>query len=97
MSDPVRDALAAFIDERIAVAMSKLARPANDGYLTPEDAAELARVTPETIRRWVRAKRLTRVGDARRVLVRRDDLERLIVGSRDTASLADRVKKKLAR
>jgi excisionase family DNA binding protein len=74
----IRDALVALIDERIKAAAKK---PANDGeWLSTNDAAELARVTPATIRRWVRDKRLVKVGPARRVLIRREDLERLITG-----------------
>lgn len=55
-----------------------------DEYLSPASAAKLAEVTPETIRRWVKAGKLTRYGVSgkkkrTRVLrVSRLELERLL-------------------
>ena len=57
------------------------AKPANDTpseYLSVAEAAAFARVTPGTIRRWVRAGELMRHEAGSRVRVRRDELERLL-------------------
>ena len=57
------------------------AKPANDApsvYLSIAEAATHARVTPGTVRRWVRHGELTRHEAGARVLVRRDELERLL-------------------
>lgn len=79
--------------------LGKLRQPANDEYLSTADAADLARVRPSTIRRWVRAKRLSKIGGARRVLVKREDLERLITGGVIDTKLspAERARRRMAR
>lgn len=48
-------------------------------YMTVQEAADLAHVDPQTIRRWFRQQRLTRyhVGP-RRVLVKRTQIEAMI-------------------
>jgi len=51
------------------------AKPANDAYLSVAEAAALARVSPGTVRRWVRRGELTRYEAGTRVLVKRDELE----------------------
>ena len=55
-------------------------KPSNDAgeYLSTTEAAELARVSVYTIRRWVRAGELTKHTAGSRVLVRRDELEKLL-------------------
>lgn len=54
-------------------------KPANDGdFMSVKEAAERARVTPYTIRRWVRRGELTKHAAGARVLVRRDELEKLL-------------------
>lgn len=80
-SDPIRDALVSFIDERIAAALNNLTKPANDDYLSTDEAAELAHVTPGTIRRWVRSKRLRRYNAGSHIRVHREDLERFLKGT----------------
>lgn len=56
------------------------AKPANDAteYLSVAEAAQLARVSSGTVRRWVRTGELTRHEAGARVLVRRDELERFL-------------------
>jgi excisionase family DNA binding protein len=52
----------------------ELMRP--DEYLSPKHAAEIADVTPQTIRRWVEKKKLRRYGDGPRIVrVSRLELE----------------------
>lgn len=51
-------------------------RQSASDYLSVAEAAELARVSPYTIRRWVRHGALTRHTAGARLLVRRDELER---------------------
>jgi excisionase family DNA binding protein len=55
-------------------------KPANDpsSYLSTSEAASFARVSVYTIRRWVRNGELTRHEAGTRLLVRRDELERLL-------------------
>lgn len=50
-------------------------RQASD-YLSIAEAAQLARVSPYTVRRWVRAGALTKHTAGTRLLVKRDELER---------------------
>ena len=57
------------------------AKPANDAppeYLSTSEAAAFARVSVYTIRRWVRSGELTRHMAGTRVLVARDELEKLL-------------------
>ncbi len=56
-------------------------QPANDvttAYLSVREAADFARVSIYTIRRWVRAGELTRHHAGTRLLVDRGELERLL-------------------
>lgn len=46
------------------------------------EAAQLARRTPETIRRWVWSGRLTATKEGNRLLLRRDDVSALATGDR---------------
>lgn len=77
-NDPIRDALVSFIDERIAAALNNLTKPANDEYLSTDEAAEFAHVTTGTIRRWVRSRKLKRYNAGSHIRVRRADIERLL-------------------
>lgn len=54
-----------------------------DEYLTIPEAADELGVAQSTVRRWIREERLPsyRLGD-RRILVKRDDMEHLIVPAR---------------
>lgn len=82
--DPVKQALAAFIDERIAAALTRATKPANDEYIATDVAAKIAGVTTGTIRRWLRDKKLRRYGQSQRHRVSRDELERYLGGMKDT-------------
>lgn len=57
-------------------------KPANDEapgeYLSTAEAAELARVSVYTIRRWVKDGELTRHEAGSRVRIRRDELEKFL-------------------
>ena len=62
------------------IVREELASAANDQtpvgeYLSTTEAAAFARVTPGTIRRWIRAGELTRHEAGAHVRVRRDELE----------------------
>jgi len=67
----------AIVREEIAAAKEQ-AREQPSDYLSVAEAAAFARVTPGTIRRWVRAGELTRHEAGSRVRVGRDQLERLL-------------------
>ncbi len=56
-------------------------KPANDEYLSTSEAAQIARVTTGTVRRWVRERQLTKHGTGQRVRIRRDELERYLGGA----------------
>lgn len=73
MSD-LENALRPLIAKLVAEELAK-AKPAND-YLSVAEAADLARVSPYTIRRWVKHGALTRHEAGTRVLVKRDELEK---------------------
>lgn len=69
--DPL-EGLRAFIADVVRAEMKlSTAAPANDEYLSTADAAKIARVTPGTVRRWVRAKELSRHGTGGRVRIKR--------------------------
>lgn len=71
-------------DQRIELIVRRVlaerdVKPANDsGFMSVAEAAAFARVTPYTIRRWVKRGELTRHEAGSRVLVKRDELERLL-------------------
>ncbi len=94
MTDPL-DGLRAFIAEVVREEMRSSPRPANDEYLSTADAAQIARVTPGTIRRWVRAKELTKHGKGPRVRIRRDELERYLAGEQAVGP-EDRARRRFA-
>ena len=93
--DPIKDALAQFIDERIAAALTRATKPANDEFLSTDEAAEFASVTPGTIRRWVRSKRLKRYNAGTHIRVRKGELETLLTGP-VVETPTDRAMKKFA-
>lgn len=78
MSDPIDTAVRALV-QALRDELAKV-KPANDStdYLSTAEAARVARVSPGTIRRWVRRGELTKHHAGSRVLVRRDELERLM-------------------
>lgn len=63
----------------IREALATLKAPAAEvEMMTAAEAAKLARRSPETIRAWVRAGKLKRYGANGRLLVRRDELLKLL-------------------
>jgi excisionase family DNA binding protein len=56
--------------------------PTRIEYLTVDEAAEAARVAPNTVRRWQRNGRLDKHWAGSAVRVRRDDLDRFLRGQR---------------
>lgn len=74
----VLSALEAFVVELVKRELGdRDVKPAND-YLTPSEAAAIAKVSPATIRRWVRRGELTRHEAGSRVRVRRAELEKFL-------------------
>lgn len=86
MTESLEQSLRALVAQEVRAevrrAVAEALRP--DEFLSPATAAKLAEVTPETIRRWVKAGKLTRYGvkgakKRTRVLrVSRLELERLL-------------------
>lgn len=78
----LRELVAQEVRAEVRRVIAETTRP--DEYLSPATAAKVAEVTPETIRRWVKAGKLTRFGVSgakkrTRVLrVSRLELERLL-------------------
>ncbi len=68
----IAEAVRVVVREELARALREQRGP---DLLTTDEAAQEARVRPKTIRAWVRAGRLQRVGRGRRIMVRRADLE----------------------
>lgn len=94
MTDPL-EGLRAFIADVVRSELKLTsAKPANDEYLSTADAALIARVTPGTIRRWVREKTLTKHGKGARVRIRRDELEEYLSGTTVAASPEDRARRR---
>lgn len=75
-------------------------KPANDAteYLSTAEAAARARVSVYTIRRWVKSGELTRHMAGTRVLVAREELDRLlaceVVSIDSKLSIEERVKRR---
>ncbi len=92
MTDPL-DGLRAFIADVVRSELKLSTKPANDEYLSTADAARIARVTPGTVRRWVRAKVLAKCGTGSRVRIKRDELERYLAGD-ETVSPEDRARRR---
>jgi len=93
MSDPL-DGLRAFIASVVRDELKSAPAPANDEYLSTSDAAQIARVTTGTIRRWVREKTLTKYGKGARVRIRRDELEEYLSSTTVEATPEDRARKR---
>lgn len=74
------DALKPLVDEVVRRVLAELGKqPANDeAYLSTAKAAELASVTQGTIRRWVKAGKLTRYGKGQRVRVLKSEVEAMM-------------------
>lgn len=71
-SDPVASTL-----ERVADDLDALAKAidGNDVYLTADEYAELQRVTPQSVRKWIREGKLRAIADgAGRYLIRRHEV-----------------------
>ena len=79
-ADPLQLSLRALIADVarhvVREELSKLS--ARDEYLTTRAAGELAKVTPGTIRRWIRERQLAGHRAGRVVRVSRAELERLL-------------------
>jgi excisionase family DNA binding protein len=73
----LRKLIERIVDERVAARLAEL-QPRNDAYLTTAEAAKLAGIHADTIRRWIREGRLAEHRAGRVVRVRRDELERLL-------------------
>ena len=70
----------------IAELRAQLAGRATGDALSTEQAAELAGVTPKTIRAWVESKALRAGHRGRRLVIRRADLEAYLAGSAPAAA-----------
>jgi len=65
--------------QRIAdVVADRLGRPQGSEILTVAEASKIAKVSTETVRRWVRAQRLPSVSGTRSIRIPRRSLEGLL-------------------
>ena len=71
--------------------MRRVAPTITPALLSIRDAAVYLGVPPETVRWWIRRKRLRKVKIGRRVLIRRDELDRVITLSTETADPPSRL------
>ena len=76
MSNDALEGLRAFIASVVRDEIGKTAEP--EEYLSTFAAAEVAKVAPGTIRRWVKSGRLREHRAGRLMRIRRTDLERLL-------------------
>lgn len=83
--DSLDGALRSLIQDIVRQEVAKVLRGAEPQgeYLSTADAARLAAVTQGTVRRWIRARRLTAFGAGREIRVSRAELERLMKCGRD--------------
>lgn len=72
----LRDLIADLVREEVRRALAEVAQP--DEFLTTAHAAEVAKVAQGTIRRWIRAGRLTSQRAGRELRVLRSDLAALM-------------------
>lgn len=72
----LRDLIAGLVCEEVRRALADVAQP--DEFLTTAHAAEVAKVAQGTIRRWIRAGRLTSQRAGRELRVLRSDLAALM-------------------
>lgn len=70
----LEDMIRAIVREELAKSKPDTAPP----FLSIAEAADFARVSPGTVRRWVAAKKLTRFEAGARVLVDRAELDALL-------------------
>lgn len=72
----IADLVRVEVDRRVAEAIT--GRPAAAELLTTAEAAAHAKVTPETVRRWVAAGKLSEHRAGREVRIARADLDQLL-------------------
>lgn len=85
--DGLQEWIRGIVREEVRCAIADLAGP--QIYLSTSEAAEIARVTPGTIRRWVREGRLQGAGAGRDVRVRREELQGIMAPGRRRAPRRD--------
>jgi excisionase family DNA binding protein len=73
----IGDLVRAEVAAKVAEALTEQTMAAE--YLSVRRAAEIASVADDTIRRWIRERRLEPLGAGRHLRVRRAELERLLV------------------
>lgn len=82
LSEVIEELVEKAVERRIA---SVAAAASAKEYLTPIEAAQLAKVKPATVRRWLREGRLARHSAGGRVVrVQRGDVEKLLTCHRRT-------------
>lgn len=74
----VQEWLGVVVRHEVARALAQVDVSAQQPYLSTHEAAQFARVTAGTVRRWIDEGRLTRHSSGRRVLVSRVELKRLV-------------------
>ena len=84
LEESMRETIRAIVRDEVDRALAAHAVPAE--YLSTGEAAELARVAPGTIRRWIREHRLEQHRAGREVRVRRAELENLLRSGRRPAN-----------
>lgn len=72
------DAITELVRSIVREELSRALAPRTDGYLSVASAAEVADVSPATVRRWIRTGKLPSCGSGKLLRVRRADLDRVI-------------------
>lgn len=76
LDQALRETIRKIVREEVEAALADIATPTE--FLSTGEAAELARVAPGTIRRWIREHRLEQHRAGREVRVKRADVEQLL-------------------
>jgi excisionase family DNA binding protein len=79
----VRQAVRDAVREEMRELVQEVAGREPAAFLRVGEAAEVAAVHPQTVRRWIARRRLPVHGEGRMVRIKRQDLERLMKGGPD--------------
>lgn len=91
---PTADDIRAIVREELRAAL----KPSNGDVLSTDQAAEVAGVTPKTVRAWVETKGLPATKRGRLLAIRRGDLETFLAGDRPASNdPVNRLEDRLAR
>lgn len=93
----LRQLISEIVRDEVRAALDQAALPSEAPYMSTREAAELARVTPDTVRRWIAEGQLHAVGAGREIRIKRAELEALMKRGRVKRSSIEQSPEFLAR